>query len=61
MPNTGYLHAPSCDSYEPPPELSGLGDVLGSAIKENTDDGLTVLKFDFSMSRSPGRAAGKKS
>lgn len=61
MPNTGCLHAPSCDSYEPPPELSGLGDVLGSAIKESTDDGLTVLKFDFSMSRSPGRAAGKKS
>jgi hypothetical protein len=56
MPDTGPLHAPGCESYEPPPELSGLGEVLGSAIKENTDSGMSELRFDFSLSRSSGRA-----
>lgn len=56
MPNTGSLHAPTCDSYEPPPELSGLGQVMGSAIQENPDDGVTELKFGFSLSKAPGRA-----
>ena len=37
MPETGGLHSPTCDSYEPPAELSGLGEVLGTAIKENLD------------------------
>lgn len=55
MPNTGSLHAPECDSYEPPPELSGLGDVLGTAIKENEEDGITELRFGFSMTKVPGR------
>ena len=54
MPETGGLHAPTCDSYEPPAELSGLGEVLGSAIKENLD-GLTELRFDFSMTKIGGR------
>lgn len=55
MPDTGPQHSPECDSYEPPPELSGLGDVLGSAIKEDADSGMTELRFSFSMSRMPGR------
>jgi hypothetical protein len=37
MPGSGGNHSPACDSYEPPPELSGLGQVLGSAIQENPD------------------------
>jgi hypothetical protein len=49
MPESGKLHAPKCDHYEPPPELSGLGDVLGSAIKENIENGMTMLRFDFSL------------
>lgn len=55
MPNSGALHSPECDSYEPPPELSGLGEVLGSAIRENTEDGLTDLRFGFSMAKIAGR------
>jgi len=55
MPDTGSMHAPDCDSYEPPPELSGLGQVLGSAIKENAEDGLTELRFNFSMTKVGGR------
>ena len=47
MPNTGSIHDASCESYEPPAELSGLGQVLGTAIEENVDDGYTALKLGF--------------
>ena len=57
MPNTGSHHAPDCPSYEPPPESSGLGQVLGSAIIENPATGETTLKLDFSMSKIAGRSA----
>jgi hypothetical protein len=57
MPNTGSAHSPACQSYEPPAELSGLGGVLGHAIQENVEEGTTVLKFDFSLSATPGRTA----
>ncbi|ESS71698.1 hypothetical protein MGMO_93c00560 [Methyloglobulus morosus KoM1] len=53
MPNTGSDHDLECGSYEVPPGLSGLGQVLGSAIKENSGDGLTALKFGFSLSKGP--------
>jgi hypothetical protein len=55
MPNTGAAHAPSCDSYDPPPELSGLGQVLGAAIEEDLAGGSTLLKLDFSLSKSGHR------
>jgi Protein of unknown function (DUF1173) len=51
MPNTGSDHDFECGSYEIPAGLSGLGQVLGSAIKANSGDGLTSLKFDFSLSK----------
>lgn len=57
MPNTGRDHAPACDAYEPPPELSGLGGVMGSAIHEDPEKGLTALKLDFSLAKASGRAA----
>ena len=57
MPDTGGFHAPDCPSYEPPEELSGLGQVQGSAIDEDVDTGKTVLKLDFPLSvRGSGRA-----
>ena len=56
MPNTGSQHAPDCPSYEPPPEFSGLGQVLGSAITEDPATGETTLKLGFSMSRIGGRS-----
>lgn len=55
MPNTGSLHHPDCDSYEPPPELSGLGEVAG-AIQEDIDAGSTALKLDFQLSKIGSRA-----
>lgn len=51
MPNTGSDHDLECRSYEIPAGLSGLDQVLGSAIKENSENGLTVLKFDFSLTK----------
>ena len=56
MPNTGSHHVPDCPSYEPPAELSGLGQVLGSAITEDPNTGETALKLGFSMSRIGGRS-----
>jgi Protein of unknown function (DUF1173) len=54
MPNTGVNHHPDCDSYEPPAELSGLGEVT-SAIQEDTASGLVALKVDFRLSKGVRR------
>ncbi|WP_220486033.1 DUF1173 domain-containing protein [Aquariibacter albus] len=54
MPDTGSHHASDCPSYEPPAEVSGLGQVLGSAITEDPDTGETTLKLDFPLSKMPG-------
>jgi len=52
MPETGSQHALTCSSYEPPAGLSGLGEVLGNAIRANYDDtGTTTLRLGFSLSR----------
>ncbi|MCP9158829.1 hypothetical protein A7M00_15755 [Acinetobacter baumannii] len=56
MPKTGGLHSPICMSFEPPEELSGLGEVQGQAIQENLEDGTTNLKLDFSLTKIPGKA-----
>jgi hypothetical protein len=56
MPYTGPRHAPSCPSYEPPAELSGLSQVLGSAIKEDPDNGTTTVRLGFSLSKLGGRS-----
>lgn len=56
-PGTGPRHAPSCDHYEAPDHLTGLGQVLGSAIVDDIDNGVTTLKFGFPLSKGPARAA----
>lgn len=56
MPRTGGLHAPDCPSYEPPAEMSGLAQVIGTAITELPDSGTTLLKLDFALSRKGVRA-----
>ncbi|QCP55132.1 DUF1173 domain-containing protein [Trinickia violacea] len=56
MPDTGHQHSPDCASYEPPAELSGLGEVKGEAIRENVEDGTTTLRLDFSLSKTGGKA-----
>src|SRR3954452_24418353 len=57
MPGTGVQHDPGCDSYEAPPELSGFGDVVGRAIQEDADAGVTVLRLGFSLSRTGRKPA----
>lgn len=57
MPGTGADHSPGCDSYEPPPELSGLGQVMGTAIQEDPEAGRIALKLGFSLTKIGGRAA----
>lgn len=51
MPGRGAKHAWNCPSYEPPAELSGLGEVLGGAIQEDPVDGVTALRLGFSLSK----------
>jgi len=57
MPDSGGNHAPACDSYEPPLRLSGLGQVMGTAIQENLENGITTLKLDFLLTKRASRAA----
>ncbi|WP_292585970.1 DUF1173 family protein, partial [Mesorhizobium sp.] len=56
MPSSGGGHDPSCSSYDPPDELSGLGMLMGSAIQVDPESGLASLKLDFSLSKVGSRA-----
>lgn len=58
LPYSGPLHAPHCDHYEPPPELSGLGQVSGSAIREELDSQTTTLSLDFALTKGRSRQPG---
>lgn len=60
MPGRGSLHALHCDAYAVPLELSGLGAVLGGAVRTNVGDGQTSLRLDFSLSKAarPPTAGG---
>lgn len=57
LPYSGPLHAPHCDHYEPPPELSGLGQVNGSAIREDLESETTTLTLDFALTKGRSRQA----
>lgn len=54
LPGTGLAHDPQCPSYEPPIELSGLGELRGSALLPQAD-GTVDLKLGFSLSVGSGR------
>ena len=64
MPGTGLTHHHGCEHFDPPPSLSGLGDVMGRAIQQK-DDGHTVLKLDFSLTKvarsAPAQTSESKS
>jgi hypothetical protein len=51
MPLSGRDHDPSCPSHEPPYELSGLGPLIGGAIRLDEASGLTSLKLDFALAK----------
>lgn len=54
LPDTGHRHHPTCPSYEPPPNHSGLGEVLGDAVIERVPDRVEV-RLDFPLTRRLGR------
>jgi len=56
MPLSGRDHDPACPSYEPPYELSGLGPLIGNAIRIDAN-GKADLKLDFSLTKRGPRAA----
>lgn len=56
MPLSGGGHDPSCPSYEPPDELSGLGVLMGSAIQVDPESGMSALKVGFSLTKIGTRA-----
>jgi len=56
MPLSGGAHHPSCESYESPFDLSGLGVLMGNAIQLDAQTGTAALKLDFSLSRTGSRA-----
>jgi hypothetical protein len=55
LPFSGPLHGSHCVHYEPPPELSGLGQVNGSAIREDVDAEGTTLALDFAFTKGRSR------
>lgn len=54
MPLSGQVHDPSCPSYEPPYELSGLGPLVGTAIRIGAN-GRASLKLDFPITKRGAR------
>lgn len=55
MPDTGSRHHPSCPSYEPAPQQSGLGELIGEAVLESA--GAVELRVDFAWSRQASHGA----
>ena len=42
MPLSGSSHDPSCVSYERPDQLTGLGELMGSAIQIDAESGMAA-------------------
>lgn len=55
MPETGSKHHPACPSFEPSPQQSGLGELVGDAVLES--GGVVELRVDFAWSRQAGGCA----
>lgn len=56
-PGSGADHATSCDHFDAPDTLTGLGQVRGSAVIDDEDSGESTLKVGFPLSRGAARAA----
>jgi hypothetical protein len=55
MPDSGGAHHPGCPSFEPEPQQSGLGELVGEAVLESAAGGVE-LRVDFPWARVIGRA-----
>lgn len=58
MPLSGGDHHAACPSYEPPYDLSGLGALVGTAIKLDAAAGTAALRLDFPLSKRGTSGAG---
>jgi hypothetical protein len=54
MPGTGNVHHATCQSFEPEPGISGLGELFGEAIVEHAPDQVEI-RTDFPLARVAGR------
>ena len=57
MPDTGSMHSPMCPSYEPEPQQSGLGVLMGASVINRSPE-CVELRVDFPLARAPGRMVG---
>lgn len=55
MPLSAAHHAPHCEHYEPPMQLSGLAQVHGTAIKEDGKTDIAALALDFALTQGAAR------
>lgn len=55
LPDSGPQHHPSCPSYEPDDACSGLGHLVGGAVRDAGSDRVE-LRVDFPWVRLQGRA-----
>ena len=58
MPETGNHHHPGCPSYEPDATLSGLGELVGDAVRESAA-GAIELSLDFPWTRAQGHGGSR--
>lgn len=58
MPDTGSRHDPTCPSYEPDAQQSGLGELIGDAVVER-EPGRVELRVDFPWTRISGRSVAR--
>ena len=58
MPDTGKQHHPDCSSYEPNPQESGLGELMGHAVLER-EPGKVELRVDFPWMRTVARGVAR--
>lgn len=58
MPDTGKQHHPYCSSYEPDPQESGLGELMGEAVLER-EPGKVELRVDFPWMRTVARGVAR--
>lgn len=57
MPSSGGSHDSSCSAYQPPHELSGLGPLIGDAIRIDEENGVAALRLDFPLAKTGSRPA----
>ncbi|WP_295638381.1 DUF1173 family protein [uncultured Methylibium sp.] len=55
MPDTGRRHHVTCQSFEPEPDTSGLGELLGEAIVEHAPEQVEI-RTAFPLARVAGRS-----